>query len=228
MKQSKRYHTIAKLVDPSKVYPIAEAIALAKLTSKTKFDGTIEVHYRLGIDPKMGEQQVRGAVALPAGTGKTKKVVAFVADGRADEAKAAGADVVGGTELIAQIKQTGAVNFEVAVATPDMMPKLAVIARILGPKGLMPSPKNETITTNLKKTIGELKAGKINFKNDDTGNLHQIIGKASFASEKLEANFRALHEAVQKAKPASSKGIYLKNVTINATMGPSIRIDLTT
>ncbi|MDD5110635.1 MAG: 50S ribosomal protein L1 [Patescibacteria group bacterium] len=227
MKQSKRYQAVAKLVDQKKVYPVGEALNLAKQTSRTKFDGTIEVHIRLGIDPKLGEQQVRGAVTLPAGTGKTKVIAAFVPDGKEQEAKDAGADIVGGTDLIDKIKQTGSVNFEVAVAMPAMMPKLAAIARILGPKGLMPSPKNDTIATDLKKTITELKAGKINFKNDDTGNLHQILGKASFPVEKLESNFRTLLEAVRKAKPAGAKGTYLRSVTINSTMGPSIRIDVT-
>ncbi len=225
MAHSRRYQSAAKLVDPAKTYPPAEALALAQQTAKTNFTGSIEAHFRLGINPEKGEQQVRGAVTLPAGTGKTKTIAAFVPEDKAAEAKAAGADVVGGAELIDQIKQTGSANFEIAVATPDMMSKLAAVARILGPKGLMPSPKNETITTDLKKTITELKGGKINFKNDDTGNLHQIIGKADFSTDQLVANFTTLLEAVRKAKPPAAKGNYLKSVTVNATMGPPIRVD---
>ena len=226
MSQSKRFQKIAKLVDPAKAYKPADAIALAKQTAKTKFDGSIELHIRLGIDPKKGEQQVRGAVTLPSGTGKTKTIAAFVSEGKEKEAKDAGADVVGGANLIDQIKQSGATTFEVAVATPDMMPKLAGIARILGPKGLMPSPKNETITTDLKKTIKELKGGKINFKNDDTGNLHQIIGKASFTADQLLANYTVLMEAILRAKPASAKGTFLRSVSVNATMGPGVHVDV--
>ena len=226
MAPSKRFQKIAKLIDATKAYQPAEALGLAKLTATTKFDGSIEVHIRLGIDPKKGDQQVRGAVTLPAGTGQSLIIAAFVPEGREAEAKAAGADVVGGVELIDQVKQSGSVNFEVAVATPEMMPKLAAIAKILGPKGLMPSPKNETITTDLAKTIGELKKGKVNFKNDDTGNLHQVIGKASFTADKLLENFTTLLEAVRRSKPSSSKGVYLKSVTVNATMGPSVTVDL--
>lgn len=225
MSRSQRYQSAAKLVDPTKLYPPAAALALAKQTAKTKFDGSVEVHIRLGIDPKIGAQQVRGAVTLPSGTGQTKTIAAFVSEGKENEAKEAGADVVGGVALIDQIKQSGSTNFEVAIATPDMMPKLAAIARILGPKGLMPSPKNETITTDLKKTMKELKGGKINFKNDDTGNLHQVLGKASFTVDQLLANYAKLLEAVQRAKPAGAKGTYLKSVTVNATMGPGILID---
>lgn len=226
MAQSKRFQKILQLVDASKAYPPAEAIGLAQKTATTKFDGSIEIHLRLGIDPKKGEQQVRGAVTLPAGTGKTKKIAAFVSEAKEQEARDAGADVVGGVELIEKIKQSGSPDFEIAVATPDMMAKLAGIAKILGPKGLMPSPKNETIATDLKKTIGELKRGKINFKNDDTGNVHQIIGKASFSPGQLLENFTVILDAVRRAKPASAKGTYLKSVTVNATMGPAIRVDI--
>lgn len=223
---SKRFTAIKTLVDVNKSYGVEEAIELAKKTATTKFDGSIETHIRLGIDVKKGDQQVRGGVSLPHGTGKTKKIAAFVAEGKEDEAKSAGADMAGSIELINKIKQTGKIDFEVAVATPDMMPKLAGIAKILGPKGLMPSPKNETITTNLKKTIEELKKGKINFKNDDTGNVHVTIGKASFETKKLTENFQTLFSAIKRTKPASSKGIYIKNVSINATMGPGIKISV--
>jgi large subunit ribosomal protein L1 len=226
MPRSKRYQKSAKLIDKDKLYPVADAIKLAKQTAKTKFDGSIEVHFRLGIDPKKGEQQVRGTVVLPHGTGKTKKIIAFVSEGKVKEAQDAGADIIGTQEIIDKIKQTGKIDFEVAIATPDMMPKLAAIAKILGPKGLMPSPKSETITTDLKKTIEALKKGKVNFKNDDTGNIHQIIGRTSFDEKKLIENFKALFDAIRKAKPGSAKGIYIKNISINATMGPGIKIEI--
>lgn len=226
MPRSKRYQEISKIIDKNKTYSIQEAIALAKKTAKTKFDGSMEVHFRLGVDAKKSEQQVRGAITLPAGSGKTKKIVAFVPEGREQEAKEAGADVVGGQEMINEIKGSGKINFEVAVATPEMMPKLAVIAKILGPKGLMPSPKNETITKDLKKTITELKKGKINFKTDDTGNVHQIFGKVSFDEAKLLENFNALYAAIKRSKPPTSKGIFIQNISINATMGPGIKVSI--
>src|SRR3989338_798824 len=223
---SKRYSALNQLNDKNKTYSIEEAIALAKKTSTTKFEGSIEVHFRLGIDIKKSDQQVRGAIALPHGTGKSKKVAAFVGEGKEEEAKKAGADIAGSIEIINQIKQTRTIDFEIAIATPDMMPKLATIARVLGPKGLMPSPKNETITTNLKKTIEEIKKGKINFKNDDTGNIHATIGKSSFDNQKLIENFQRLLGAIKRAKPASAKGIYIKTASINATMGPGISVNI--
>ncbi|OGY49020.1 MAG: 50S ribosomal protein L1 [Candidatus Buchananbacteria bacterium RIFCSPHIGHO2_02_FULL_45_11b] len=226
MKHSKRYQEMTKKVEKNKVYPLAEAIKLAKETSTTKFDGSLEVHVRLGIDLKKTEQQVRGTIVLPFGTGKTKKIAAFVGPDKEKDAKEAGADLAGGQELIDQIKATGKVDFEIAVATPDLMPKMAAIAKILGPKGLMPSPKNETITTNLKKTIGELKGGKVNFKSDDTGNIHQIIGKTSFKEKDLENNYQAFLEAVKKVKPATAKGSYIQGVTIASSMGPGIKVQL--
>ena len=226
MSRSKRYQEAVKKVDKNKIYPIAEAIKLAKQTNITKFDASVEVHVRLGIDSKKGEQQVRGTITLPQGTGKTKKIAVFVGPEKEKEAKEAGADLIGGQELIDSIKSSGKVDFDIALATPDMMPKLAVIAKILGPKGLMPSPKNETITTNLKKTIGELKKGKVNFKNDDTGNVHQVIGKVSFEDKKIIDNYQALIEAIKKAKPSSSKGIYIKNISISSSMGPGIKVQL--
>lgn len=226
MPQSKRFRHLSKLVTKTKTYPPAEAVTLVKQTGRSSFDGSVEVHIRLGIDPSKSDQNVRGTVVLPAGTGKSKKIVAFVSDAKAKEAKEAGADVVGGAELIDQIKQTGKIDFEVAVATPDMMAKLAPIAKTLGPKGLMPSPKNETITTNLAKTIAELKGGKVTFKNDDSANLHQIIGKVSFAPEKLLENFQALVSAVRKSRPASAKGTFVKSITMNATMGPAVRVEI--
>lgn len=214
---------IAVDFDKSKTYPIVEAIELAKKLKKEKFDSSLEVHFRLGIDTKKGEQQVRSAVALPHGTGKTVKVAAFVTPAKEKEVKAAGADLVGGDELIAQIKKTEKTDFEVAVAEPAMMKNLAQIAKILGTRGLMPSPKNETVTPDPAKAVAELKKGKVSFKNDDTGNVHVAIGKISFETGKLAENYNTLLEAIKKAKPQSSKGVYLKNISINTTMGPGIK-----
>lgn len=226
MSRSKRYQEAVKKINKNKAYPITEAIKLVKETATTKFDGSVEVHLHLGLDSKKGEQQIRGTVTLPYGTGKTKKIAAFVSPDKEKEAKEAGANIVGGQDLINQIKTTGKVDFEIAVAIPAMMPKLAVIAKILGPKGLMPSPKNETITTNLKKTIEELKKGKVNFKNDDTGNVHQIIGKVSFTEQQLMENYQTFIEAAKKAKPPSVKGIYLQNISLSSTMGPGIKVEI--
>ncbi|MDX9892909.1 MAG: 50S ribosomal protein L1 [Patescibacteria group bacterium] len=226
MKRSKRYLELAKKINSSKTYPLAEAIKLVKETGVAKFDGSVEVHAKLSIDPKKNDQQVRGAVSLPHGTGKTKKIAAFVSAEKEKEAKEAGADIVGGQELIDEIKKDGKINFDVALATPDMMPKLAVIAKILGPRGLMPSPKNETITTNLKKTVSELKKGRVTFKNDDTSNVHQAIGKVSFNDSQLADNYQAFIEALRKAKPSAAKGTYLKSVTIASSMGPGVKVEL--
>jgi len=225
MTRSKRYKEMVKKIDKDKKYPIADALKLIKETGNTKFDASVEVHLKLGIDPKRGEQQVRGAITLPHGTGKTKKIAAIVSPDKEKEAKEAGADIVGGEDIIAEIKKTNKVDADIVLATPDMMPKLAVVAKILGPKGLMPSPKNETITTNLKKTIGELKKGKVNFKNDDTSNIHQVIGKVSFEQKQLTENFNEFLDAVKKAKPSSVKGIYILNVSISSSMGPGIKVE---
>lgn len=226
MSHSKRYQELLKKVEKNKSYPITEAIKLVRETAKTKFDSSVEVHFRLGINAKKGEQQVRSTVTLPYGTGKTKKIAAFVGADKENEATQAGADLVGGEDLISKIKQTSKVDFDIAVAGPEMMPKLAVIAKILGPKGLMPSPKNETITTNLKKTIGDLKRGKVNFKNDDTGNVHQIIGKVSFTDKQLLENYQTLLEGVRKAKPAAAKGVYIQNISLSSSMGPGIKVEI--
>lgn len=225
MKRSKRYKEEAKKVDAAKIYPLAEAMKLAKAKT-TKFDGSVEVHVRLGIDISKTEQQVRGAITLPHGTGKTLKVAAIVSADKAKDAKEAGADLVGAEELIEEIKKSGKIDADVVVATPDMMPKMAAVAKVLGPKGLMPSPKNGTIAVNLAKTIGEIKKGKVNFKSDDTGNIHQVIGKTSFTEQQLLDNYTALLEAVKKAKPSSSKGTYLKNITLASSMGPGIRVEI--
>ncbi len=225
MSRSKRYSELKKLIDPKKVYPVAEAVDLVKKTSTTKFDGSVEIHLNLGIDPKKGEQQVRITLVMPNSTGKTKKIAAFVPADKEKEATDAGADIVGGEELIAQIATTGKIDFEVAVATPDMMPKMAKVAKVLGPKGLMPNPKTETVSANVKKMIEELKRGKISIKNDATGNIHQTIGKTSLENEKLAENAKAIIEAIRKAKPASSKGVFIKNAVLTSTMGPAIKVD---
>ena len=225
MSRSKRYSELKKLIDPKKVYPVAEAVDLVKKTSTTKFDGSVEIHLNLGIDPKKGEQQVRITLVMPNSTGKTKKIAAFVPADKEKEATDAGADIVGGEELIAQIATTGKIDFDVAVATPDMMPKMAKVAKVLGPKGLMPNPKTETVSANVKKMIEELKRGKISIKNDATGNIHQTIGKTSLENEKLAENAKAIIEAIRKAKPASSKGVFIKNAVLTSTMGPAIKVD---
>lgn len=212
--------------DRTKSYPIAEAMELTKKLKKEKFDSSLEVHFRLGIDIKKGEQQIRGAVALPHGTGKTIKVAAFVTPEKEKEVKEAGADFVGGDELIAEIKKTEKTDFEVAVAEPAIMKNLAQIAKILGTRGLMPTPKNETVTPNPAKAVAELKKGKVSFKNDDTGNVHVAIGKISFDTAKLIENYNALLDAIKKAKPASSKGIYLKNISVSTTMGPGVKVNV--
>lgn len=209
-----------------RAYPIAEAIEMVKSQSKTKFDASVEVHFRLGIDTKKGDQQIRSALSLPHGTGKTVKVAAFVSAGNEAAAKAAGADYAGGDELIAEIKKTEKTDFQVAVAEPAMMRNLAAIAKILGTRGLMPSPKNETVTPNVAQAIAELKKGKISFKNDDTGNIHVAIGKVSFDKEQLIANFEAVLSAIKKAKPGSSKGVYLKNVSVCSSMGKGFKVQI--
>lgn len=225
MSHSKRFEELKGLIDAKKAYSTEEAIDLVKKTATTKFDSSVEVHVRLGIDPKKSDQMVRGNVSLPHGTGKTKKVAAIVGnDADAKEAKDAGADLVGGQEMIDEIAKTGKYEAEVFVTTPDMMPKMAKVAKVLGPKGLMPSPKNETVTTNLTKTINELRKGKVSFKADDTANLHQVIGKSSFSKEQLTENFTTLMDAVRKAKPGSSKGVYLVSVTLTSTMGPAVKV----
>lgn len=212
--------------DKNKTYSIAEAIELCQKLKKTKFDPSIEAHFRLGINPKKGDQQVRSAISLPNGTGKTVKVAAFVSPDKEKAVKEAGADLVGGEDLIEEIKRTEKTDFQIAIADMEMMKSLAKIAKILGTRGLMPSPKNETVTNNPVKAVEELKKGKISFKNDDTGNVHAIIGKASFEAPKLVENLNVLIEAIKKAKPTSSKGVYIKGLSINSTMGPGIKISL--
>ena len=225
MSKEKKQKPAAVEYDAAKAYPIAEALELTKKLTKTKFDASVEVHFRLGIDAKKGEQQVRVAVSLPFGTGKTIKVAAFVTAANEKAVRDAGADVVGGEELINEIKKTEKTDFQVAVAEPAMMKNLAAIAKILGTRGLMPSPKNETVSNDPAKTVLELKKGKVSLKNDDTGNIHVAIGKISFPTDSLVKNFTILLEAVRKAKPSTSKGVYLKNVSLSSTMGPGLKIE---
>jgi large subunit ribosomal protein L1 len=212
--------------DRAKTYPIAEAIKFAKEASKEKFDPSVDVHFNLGIDTSKGEQQVRGTVALPHGVGKTIRIVAFVEPSKEAEAKAAGADLIGNDEFIDKIKKTEKTDFDLAIAEPSVMKKLGMIAKILGTRGLMPSPKNETVTPDPIKAIAEFKKGKLSFKNDDTGNLHITIGRKSFTDDKLADNFNALLEIIKKAKPSASKGTFIKNVTLCTSMGPGIKIQL--
>jgi large subunit ribosomal protein L1 len=222
----KRYNELLKLVDSKKVYSPEEAIDLAKKTSNVKFDASIELHIKLGIDTKRGEEQVRGMITLPNSLGQKKIIAVFAEGDKAEEAKKAGANIVGGKELIDEIKKSGAAHFDIALATPDMMKNLGQIAKILGPKGLMPSPKNETVTENIAKTMGELQKGKVAFKNDDGGNIHQIIGKVSYDNQKLLENFNVFTEAIKKAKPVTVKAIYIVNTTLSSTMGPGIKVKI--
>lgn len=223
---SKRFIEAKKLIDPAKSYPANEAVELIKKTSNIKFDAGVEVHVRLGIDPSKADQIVRSAVVLPAGTGKKKKIAVFC-DGKDQEiAKKAGADIVGGDELINEIKSTGKCDFELALATPAMMKKMGQIAKVLGPKGLMPNPRSETVTTDIAKSMAALAGGKVTFRNDDSGNIHQLIGKVSFDGPKLVENLHAFIEAVRKAKPQGAKGVYIMNVSLTSTMGPAVKVSV--
>lgn len=223
-KVSKRVKSNNALVSTEKVYSVSEGLELALKTANTKFTGSVEVHIRTNIDPKKTDQAVRGAVSLPHGTGKTKRVAAFVTEAKEKEAKDAGASIVGGEELIKQIKETGKTDFDVAVAEPAIMPKLAQIAKILGTRGLMPNPKTGTVSENVAGMINEISGGKVNFKNDDSGNIHQIIGKTNFESEKLLQNFNAFLTAVQQSKPLAVKSGFIASISLNSSMGPGIKV----
>lgn len=225
-KTTKKKADHSAIYDRFKSYPIKEALEIVKKISKTKFDASVEVHFRLGINTKKGDQQVRGAVSLPNGTGKTVKVAAFVSPENEKAVKAAGADYVGGEDLVAEIKKTEKTDFQVAIAEPGMMKNLAVIAKILGTRGLMPSPKNDTVTMNPVKAVEELKKGKISFKNDDTANVHAVIGKISFDDQKLLENYSALLDTIRKSKPAASKGTFIKNISISSSMSAGVKIEL--
>ncbi|WHY67228.1 MULTISPECIES: 50S ribosomal protein L1 [Bacillaceae] len=223
-KKGKKYLEASKLVDRLKAYPIVEAIDLAKQTNFAKFDATLEVAFRLGVDPKKADQQIRGAVVLPNGTGKTQRVLVFAKGEKVKEAEAAGADYVGDAEYINKIQQ-GWFEFDVIVATPDMMGEVGKLGRVLGPKGLMPNPKTGTVTFDVTRAINEIKAGKVEYRVDKSGNIHVPIGKASFENEKLVENFNTVFETMLKVKPSAAKGTYMKNVTVASTMGPGVKVD---
>lgn len=224
--RSKRYTTAKQLVDNKKSYSVDEAIALVKETTKVKFDATIELHCKLGIDVKQSDQNIRGTISIPHSVGKSRRVAAFVEPDKEAEAKAAGADLVGGEELIAEIVSKGKIDFDVAVATPGMMPKLAKAAKVLGPRGLMPNPKTDTVGAQIGKIIAEQKAGKLTFKNDDTGNVHLMVGKVSFDNKNIAENVQAVLELMRRLKPSSAKGIYFKNCVLTSTMGPAIHLQV--
>ena len=224
MKHGKKYTEAAKQVDRAVQYEPADAIALVKKTASAKFDETIEAHIRTGCDGRHAEQQIRGAVVLPHGTGRTVRVLVFAKGDKVTEAEAAGADFVGGDELIPKIQNEGWLEFDVVVATPDMMGVVGRLGKVLGPKGLMPNPKAGTVTMDVTKAINDIKAGKIEYRLDKTNIIHVPVGKASFTEEKLTDNFNTLMEAITKAKPSSLKGQYLKSITLSATMGPGVKV----
>ena len=226
MKHGKKYNEAAKLVDRATLYDPADAVALVKKTAGAKFDETVEIHIRTGCDGRHAEEQIRGAVVLPNGTGKTVKVLVFAKGDKVNEAEAAGADYVGGEELIPKIQNEGWLDFDVVVATPDMMGVVGRLGKVLGPKGLMPNPKAGTVTMDVIKAIADIKAGKIEYRLDKQNIIHCPIGKASFSEEKLNENFEALMEAIKKAKPSSLKGQYLRSVTLSSTMGPGVKVNV--
>jgi large subunit ribosomal protein L1 len=226
-KKGKKYLEATKLVDAQKTYPVTEAVELAKKANFAKFDATVEVAFRLGVDPKKADQQIRGAVVLPNGTGKTQRVLVFAKGEKAKEAEAAGADYVGDSDYITKIQQ-GWFEFDVIVATPDMMGEVGKLGRVLGPKGLMPNPKTGTVTFDVTKAVNEIKAGKVEYRVDKTGNIHVPIGKVSFEDNKLVENFTTIFDTLLKVKPAAAKGTYMKNITVTTTMGPGVKVDAST
>ena len=225
MIKSKKYVDASKLYDKTAAYEATEAVALVKKMASAKFDETVEAHLRLGVDGRHADQQVRGAVVLPHGTGKKVRILAFAKDAKAEEAKAAGADFVGGDELIPKIQNEGWLDFDVVVATPDMMGVVGRLGRVLGPKGLMPNPKAGTVTMDVTKAINDIKAGKIEYRLDKTNIIHVPVGKASFTEEQLADNFQTLIDAINKVRPAAVKGQYLKSVTLTSTMGPGVKVN---
>jgi large subunit ribosomal protein L1 len=222
--RSKAYRQAAELIEPDKIYSPLEAASITRQASPSKFDGTVEVAMRLGVDPRKADQMVRGTVSLPHGTGKTARVIVFATGDKADEARAAGADKVGSDDLIAEIND-GFLDFDAAIATPDQMAKVGRIARVLGPRGLMPNPKTGTVTPDVAKAVADIKGGKISFRVDKQSNLHMVIGKASFSAEQLVENYAAALDEVLRAKPSSAKGRYLRKVTFSTTMGPGVPVD---
>ena len=226
MKKGKRYVEATKLVDRANLYDVEEAVALVKKAASAKFDETVEAHIRLGVDGRHADQQVRGAVVLPHGTGKKVRVLVFAKGDKVAEAEAAGADFVGGEELIPRIQNEGWLDFDVVVATPDMMGVVGRLGRVLGPKGLMPNPKAGTVTMDVTKAVNDIKAGKIEYRLDKTNIIHVPVGKASFTDEQLNDNFQSLMGAINKAKPASLKGQYIKSATLTSTMGPGVKLNV--
>lgn len=226
MFRGKKYQDSVKLVEKSKFYDINEAMDLITKTAKAKFDETVEAHIRLGVDSRHADQQVRGAIVLPHGTGKTSKVLVFAKGPKADEAKAAGADYVGDADLVAKIQGENWFDFDVVVATPDMMGVVGRLGRVLGPKGLMPNPKAGTVTMDVTKAVNDIKAGKIEYRLDKTNIIHVPVGKASFTSEQLNDNFQSLMGAINKAKPSSLKGQYIKSAVLTSTMGPGVKLNV--
>jgi large subunit ribosomal protein L1 len=225
MQRSKAYRQAAQLVEPGRIYSPLEAVRLAKQTSTTKrFDGTVEAAVRLGVDPRKADQMVRGTVNLPHGTGKTARVAVFATGDKAEEARAAGADVVGADDLVDRVAG-GFLDFDAAVATPDMMGKVGRLGRVLGPRGLMPNPKTGTVTNDVGKAVGDIKGGKIEYRVDRQGNLHFVLGKTSFSERQLVENYAAALDEIQRAKPAAAKGKYLRKITFSTTMGPGIPVD---
>ena len=225
MKKGKRYQEAAKLVDAAKAYEAKEALEVIEKMPKTKFDETVELHVKLGVDSKHADQQVRGTVVLPHGTGKTKKVLVFARGDKAKEAEAAGADYVGAEDLVPKIEKENWFDYDVIVATPDMMGVIGRLGKVLGPKGLMPNPKSGTVTMDVAKAISEIKAGKVEYRLDKTNIIHLGFGKVSFGAEKLYENYEKIIEAIIKAKPAAAKGQYIKSVSISTTMGPGLYIN---
>ena len=226
MKRSKRYVSNLEKIEKNKVYSALEAVKLVKDTSNSKFDGTVEIAMNLNLDTKKNDQQLRGAVVLPNGTGKSKRILVLAKGEQAKVAKEAGADFVGDVDMIQKIEQENWFDYDVIIATPEMMPSLCKIGKLLGPKGLMPNPKTGTVTMDTAKAVEEVKKGKVNYRTDSFGNVHGIIGKASFDDDKLVENLNAFVEAIMKVKPSTVKGTYVKNISISSTMGPSVKLDL--
>ena len=225
MKRGKKYIEAAKLIERGNLYDPAEAVALVKKSATAKFDETIEAHIRTGCDGRHADQQIRGAVVLPHGTGKKVRILVFAKDAKAEEAKAAGADFVGGDELIPKIQNEGWLDFDVVVATPDMMGVVGRLGRVLGPKGLMPNPKTGTVTMNVANAVKEIKAGKVEYRCDKTGQIQCLLGKVSFGAEKLAENFKTIYSVLVKSRPTTVKGTYVKNIAVSTTMGPGVKVN---